>query len=165
MKKINFILLSLLYFSLAGCTSIDITVRPNDYNLDYWVGETIDINGIDTSKIYEKSEERIVYLDSNCSFQSNIYGSVIFPKECARYYFSFKENVWSASTIYITDPSVKVFGLTMNSSEWEIRKTSKNLEFEYLDHYSGLDVCYSKENIEFRIYPAYISIEIIYPNC
>ena len=68
MKKINFILLSFLYFSLAGCTSIDITVRPNDYNLDYWVGESIDINGFDTSKIYEKSEERIVYLDSNCSF-------------------------------------------------------------------------------------------------
>lgn len=116
MKKFSFVLLSLLCFSLTGCTTTDITIRPNDYNLDYWIDETIDINEIDTSKIYEKSEERIVYLDSNYSFQSNVDGSLILPKECVTYYFSFNENDWSVSSIHITDPSVKVFGLTMNSS-------------------------------------------------
>jgi len=165
LKKISFVLLSLLCFSLTCCTSTDITTRPNDYNLNYWIGDTIDINEIDPSKIYEKSEERIVYLDSNYSFQSNIDGSLIFPKECARYYVSFRENVWSVSGIYITDPSVKVFGLTMNSSNWKIRKTFKNLGFEYIDGYSGLDPCYSKENMDIRIYPSYISIDIVYPNC
>lgn len=165
MKKISFVLLSLVCFSLAGCTSTDITVRPNDYNLDYWIGENIDINSIEASKIYEKEEESIVCLDSNYSFQSNIDGSLILPKEYVTYYFSFRENHWSVSSIHITDPNVKVFGLNMNSSEWKIRKTFKNLGFEYIDGYSGLDPCYSKGNIDFSIYPTYISIDIIYPNC
>lgn len=30
--------------------------------------------------------------------------------------------------------------------------------FVYLDKYSGLDPCYTKDQIEFRIYKSYISI-------
>lgn len=165
MKKISFVLLSLVCFSLAGCTSTDITIRPNDYNLDYWIGENIDINSIEASKIYEKEEERIVYLDSHYIFETNTDGTPILPKKYVTYYFYFKENDWSVFSIHITDPGVQMFGLTMNSSARKIKNTFKKLGFEYIDGYSGLDPCYSKENIDFRIYPTYISIDIIYPNC
>ncbi len=141
-----------------------ITVRPKDYDLDYWISETVDINGIDASQIYEKSDERIVYLDSNYSFQSNTGGSPVLPKECVIYHFSLSENVWNVSFIYATDPDVKMFGLTMNSSANKIRYTFKNLGFEHVDEYSGFAPCYSKENIEFRIYPTYISISCFSPN-
>ncbi len=164
MKKISLVLLSLVLlssvcFSLTGCNSTDITVRPNDYDLDYWISETVDINDIDASKIYEKSDEKVVYLDSNYSFQSNTDGAPIFPKEYVRYIFSFSENDWSVSSIHITDPSVKIFGLTMNSSANKIQYTLKKMGFEYLDRYSGLDPSYLKDNSEFRIYPTYISID------
>ncbi len=165
MKKISFLLLSLICFSFAGCNSTDITDRPKDYDLDYWICETIDINGIDASKIYEKSEEKIVYLDSNYSFQSNTDGSPVLPKEGVAYHFTFSENVWSVSFIYVTDPGVKMFGLTMNSSANKIRYKFKKMGFKYVDKYSGFDPCYSKEDIEFRIYPTYISIDYIRPNC
>lgn len=56
--------------------------------------------------------------------------------------------------LFDNSPSA-IFGLTMNSSEWKIRKTLKSLGFEYVDNYSGLVSCYSKENIDFRIYPDY----------
>ncbi len=165
MKKINFALLSLICFSLVGCANTNITVKPKDYDLDYWISETIDVNSIDTSKIYEKSEEKIVYLDSNYSFQSNTDGLLILPKECVIYHFTFSENVWSVSFIYVTDPSVKMFGLTINSSTNKIRYKFKKMGFEYLDKYSGFDSCYLKENIQFRIYPSYISIDYIRQNC
>ncbi len=164
MKKISFLLFSLICFSLAGCTDTDITVRPKDYDLDYWITETIDINVINGAKIYEKSDESIVYLDSNYSFQSNTDGSLILPKEYVTYHISFSENEWSVSSIRVTDPSVKIFGLTMNSSANKIRYKFKKMGFEYLDKYSGFDPCYSKENIEFRVYPSYISIDYISPN-
>ncbi len=144
---------------------MDITVKPKDYDLDYWISEAVDINGIDASQIYEKSDERIVYLDSNYSFQSNTDGSPVLPKECVIYHFSLSENVWNVSSIHVTDPIVKIFGLTMNSSSNKIQYTLKKLGFKYLDKYSGLDPCYSKENIEFRIYPTYISISYFSPNC
>lgn len=164
MKKIRFVFLSFVCFSLIGCSNTDITVRPHDSHRDYWIGETIDIQGIDASKIYEESAERILYLDSNYRFQNTIDGLLILPKESVTYYFSFRENDWSVSSIYITDPNVKVFGLMMNSSKWKIRKTLKSLGFEYFDKYSGLDPCYLKENIKFRIYPTYISISCFIPN-
>lgn len=165
MKIISIVLFCFVCFSLAGCGDTDITVRPNDYDLDYWIGETIDIDEIDASKIYEQSEEEIVYVDSDYSFQIGTDCLPILSKERVIYHFSFREKKWSVSSIHITDPSVQMFGLTMNSSVRKIKNTFKKLGFEYIDGYSGLDPCYSKENIEFRVYPTYISIGIIYPNC
>ena len=49
----------------------------------------------------------------------------------------------------------------MKSSEWKIKSTLERRGFKYMDMYSGLDPCFSKDDVNIRICEAYISVDLL----
>lgn len=139
--------------------SLDVTKKPKDCSSSYWISDTINANELDQNLIYEKYEGGFEYLDSNYSFIIDENGSKTLPVQCITYSISqFEEGIWTITGVYITDPKITIYGLSMNSYEFVIKQKLTSYGFVYLS-YSGLDPAYSKDECEIRIFSKYISIE------
>ena len=149
--------LSCLILGLCSCKStpvpkeIDINNRPKGYFLDYWIKEKIDIATIDKSLIYEIRFSGVIsILDSRYEFIIE-QGEKKLPKKFVFYickYSSTKEIM--VESVVITDPSITVYGLSMNSSENFVNKTLIDMGFTYQE-YSGRSPSYIKDRFDFTI--------------
>ncbi len=93
---------------------VDPINRPFDYNLDYWLNEKIAIDNIDKSLIYESEyESEYIFLDSRYQF-SKEYGNKKMPQKYVAYQLNSDKTM--ITTITINDPSVSIYGRSMNSS-------------------------------------------------
>lgn len=158
--KLKKIFLSLIFsFTLASCSNnVNPLVKPTDYTLDYWIGDKINPINLIEENIYRQEADNILYLDSKYEVKENKNGNATLPDEYALYNIDLSDDNYIVSNIYITDPNIEIYGMSMKTDSNTIHKTFCDLGFEFLDKYSGLDSCYSKNGIEFRIYPSYISI-------
>ncbi len=123
MKNKFYILTHLcLIFGLTSCTTsnADITVRPKDYKLDYWLTEIVDVTKIDKSLFYEsRCGGSETYLDSRYNF-INVQGQKELPEKYVTYDVNLEKSMIVA--ILIKDPSITMYGLSMRSSETSIKK-------------------------------------------
>lgn len=159
-KKYCYILFSLIFsFALVSCNNnLDPLIRPTDYILDYWIREKINPTGLIEENIYRQETDTILYLDSKYEVKADKSGNTTLPNEYTLYNIDLCDGDYIVSNIYITDPTIEIYGMSIKTDAYTINKTFSDLGFEFLDKYSGLDACYSKNDIEFRIYPNYISI-------
>jgi len=163
MKKFNYCLLFSLTVFISGCVNSNMNVfdRPEDYFLDYWIKEEINIRVFDESRVYETGDNRVRYLDSHYEFDYNEVGEKTNPLIYSYYIMFKKENNYIVSAICISDPNISIYGLTMASSQDEVRDTFLDLGCTYLDHYSGVYPCYAMDDVEYRVYSWFIQVTYI----
>ncbi len=142
MKNKFYILTHLcLIFGLTSCatSNVDITVRPKDYKLDYWLTEIVDVTKIDKSLFYESRREGSeTYLDSRYNF-INVQGQKELPEKYVTYDVNLEKSMIVA--ILIKDPSITMYGLSMRSSETSIKRKLLRMGFTYQE-YSGMNPSY-----------------------
>ncbi len=137
---------------------VDPINRPFDYNLDYWLNEKIAIDNIDKSLIYESEyESEYIFLDSRYQF-SKEYGNKKMPQKYVAYQLNSDKTM--ITTITINDPSVSIYGLSMNSSYIYIKLKLLNMGFTYLE-YSGRYPSFVKGNYDFTINNSVMILEYI----
>ena len=123
MKYITILLAAILCFS--GCS----TEKPNDdindlsqplTNLEFWIAQNVD--NVDWSKYQEKYG-----LMGGREFYGTGYtptwdewGQQVDPEHCVIYtvtsYPDYSDKAQHITSIYITDPAIEVYGLTVNST-------------------------------------------------
>ena len=131
-KTIAFLLCLWISFSLSGC-ALNNPKKP-ETNLEFWIAENVD--GVD----FSDHEQRFgliggkEYYGSGYVPTTDANGEQIDPEECVIYtvtsypdYASHKQHI---TRISITDPTVSVYGLTVNSTWDEISSTMKNEGFK-----------------------------------
>lgn len=161
MKNKFYILTHLcLIFGLTSCTTsnVDITVRPKDYKLDYWLTEIVDVTKIDKSLFYESRREGSeTYLDSRYNF-INGQGQKELPKKYVTYDVNLEKSM--IQTILIKDPSITVYGLSMKSSEAAIKRKLLRMGFSYQE-YSGKNPSYMTDDFNFTINKSEMLLEVL----
>ena len=168
MKKWIAFLLSILTLILfAGCSASALE-RP-ETNLEFWIAENVD--DVDFSTYQEKYRYGYMgpgrlYYGANYQPTVDEDGMQVDPEFYVVYavspypdYASKKRHI---TGITINDPSVFVYGLTVNSPEQEIEETMKNNGFEAvaLENNQGIDWVKEKYHVSFFDGHIYISVEI-----
>ena len=161
MKNKIYILTHLcLILGLTSCTTsnVDITVRPKDYKLDYWLTEIVDVTKIDKSLFYKsKYEGSETYLDSRYNF-INVQGQKELPEKYVTYNVNLGKSM--IQTIIITDPSITIYGLSMKSSETSIKRKLLRMGFTYQE-YSGMNPSYMTDDFNFTINKSKMLLEVL----
>lgn len=139
MKKAVVLLLSLLMLvSLVGC-SINTLEKP-ETNLEFWIAENVD--DVDFSTYQEKY--RYGFMGSGHQYYGTGYtpttdenGQQVDPEHCVIYtvapYPDYTSRKCHITEIYINDPDVNVYGLTINSSNGDIEATMKSNGFKCVE--------------------------------
>ena len=148
--KMCFSLLTILVgITSCGQSDIDVSKRPSDFKMDFWLNDTTKFNELNHSLIYTLKYDHVYnYLDSNYSFEikENI-------KNLPDYYVSYdicvKSEIATIQAIFITDPEISIYGLSLKSNSSVIKRTLTKMGFEYLNQYSGWYPSYSKEQYLF----------------
>ena len=157
--KISILTHLCLIFGLTSCTTsnVDITVRPKDYKLDYWLTEIVDVTKIDKSLFYMCEYERYeTYLDSSYIF-INDQEEKKLPEKYVTYDVNLEKSM--IQTIIITDPSITIYGLSMKSSEFAIKRKLLRMGFTYQE-YSGMNPSYMTDDFNFTINKSEMLLEI-----
>lgn len=140
--------LSCLILGLSSC-KIDINNRPNGYYLNYWLKDEVDITTLDQSLIYEiRYGGTVVFLDSNYEFIIEQEEKKL-PENYVLYYTNLEQT--KVRGIEIKDPSISLYGLSMNSDKEDIDKTLTNMGFSYYQGVIGSFPTYIKDNFEISI--------------
>lgn len=147
--------LSCLILGLCSCKStpvpkeIDINNRPKGYYLNYWLKDEVDITTLDQSLIYEiRYGGTVVFLDSNYEFIIEQEEKKL-PENYVLYYTNLEQT--KVRGIEIKDPSISLYGLSMNSDKEDIDKTLTNMGFSYYQGVIGSFPTYIKDNFEISI--------------
>ena len=158
--KIYLFSLFCLILGLTSCVALntDLQVRPKDYDLDYWLTEKIDVANMDKSLFYQsKYEGYETYLDSRYDFVKEQEKTKL-PEVYATYSVNLEKSM--IETIIIKDPTISVYGLSMNSSEASIKKTLLRMGFTYQE-YSGRYPSYIKKGFDFTINDSIMILQVI----
>ena len=143
--------------SESRSADVDPMIRPSDWTLDYWVGDVVEYKDLDERNIYDREDDNFSYMDSAYSSAIDANGSIDFWGIRVNYKFRFlEEDKPIVISIYVSDPSIKIYGLSMLSSGEEVTNAFEEMGFVFVE-YSGFDSCFMKNNIEFRVYPTYIA--------
>ena len=153
MKKLFTLLLVLiLIFSLCACDNSQLPhddnqqLQNNDLtkpvtNLEFWIAENVD--DVDFSK-YQKQYGMMggtAYYGTGYVPTVDEYGQQIDPEHCVIYtvtsYPDYANKEQHITLIYITDPKIEFYGITLNSS-FE--------DFEYYIQNQGFEITHSNEN-------------------
>lgn len=151
------------FFSLPGCTklSIDVNERPNDYRLDYWLNDTIKFDELVNSSFYALKYDHVyTYLDSNYSFAAKENVKAL-PSYYVTYDVYVEDQNSKIQAIFITDPEVSIYGLSLKSNPSTINRTLLNMGFEYFDQYRGWYPSYSKDQYLFTFIDKKIILSIL----
>ena len=159
--KIVLCLLPILALVSSCGHGINVMDRPKGYSLDFWVSDRMAAGALKEEREFDKSELGVYYLDSHYSFANSSNAKPALPKEYTYYWLAIQKTDYVVARVRITDPKIDVYGLTMKSSEWKIKKTLERRGFKYMDMYSGLDPCFSKGDVNIRICEAYISVDLL----
>lgn len=150
-SRFFYCLLLLIFTSLTSCnkSEIDISKRPSDYKMDFWLNERIKSNELNDSLVYGyKSDSIYTYLDSHYSFKIKDKVKKL-PDYYVTYNVCLEEEIATIQAIFITDPKISIYGLSLKSSSYQINRTLSNMGFEYFDQYSGWYPSYLKKEYSF----------------
>lgn len=139
MKRIITLLLCVIVLmTLAGCSSNKLE-KP-ETNLEFWIGENVD--DVDFSQYQE--HYRYGFMGSGRQYYGTGYvpttdedGKQLDPEYCVIYtvapfpYYTSKK--CHITEIYISDPDVTVYGLTINSSNEDIQEIMTSNGFESVE--------------------------------
>lgn len=133
MKKtaIFLIIATIILFSTASCTENVILPKPNDTDLEFWVGEkTTEDSFKDHQQLFDifGGEEYLgkgYYTEDPHSERPDYY--VAYTLTAYPDYSSNNGAYDTVTYIYINDPSVRVAGITCNSSAEEFCAVFENL--------------------------------------
>ncbi len=136
---------------LTGCAQSNVVLseKPKDFQRDYWLGEKINTDELDDLLFYALKYDAVyTYLDSNYIFKTekNIKS---MPKYYVSYDIYVEDKISIIRSIFITDPEVSIYGLSLKSNSPTIKKTLSNMGFEYLEQYSGWYPSFSKDQYLF----------------
>ena len=137
-KAVALLMISLMLFSLVSC-SVNKLEKP-ETNLEFWIGENVD--DVDFSTYQEKY--RYGFMGSGRQYYGTGYapttdenGQQLDPEYCVIYtvapYPDYLSRKCHITGIYISDPDVNIYGLTINSSTEDIEETMKNNGFQSLE--------------------------------
>ncbi|MBQ9117084.1 MAG: hypothetical protein IJY04_08665 [Clostridia bacterium] len=169
MKRINFIIWTVLLLSvfLTGCTRV--VKKPADTDLELWITEDVtdfDFSGFHYVPGWMGAEE---YLGSKYAPEGTTEeGMLILPEQCVTYiitsYPDYSSRSQHVTGIEITDPTVSFFGITMESSDEEIiAAMTKNGYKQNTEKYAGTpwsDCLYFEDgNVSFMFRDDKISID------
>ena len=80
-------------------------------------------------------------------------GNQLDPEACVLYtvtsYPDYSSQTRHITSIYITDPSINVYGLTVNSTKDEVKSVIESNGFTYQDHGGTNGVLYVKDKVSF----------------
>ena len=133
MKKLIAIILLLCTFTLmfSSCEAEPELAKPEDTNLEYWLLDSP--NRKEWTKLYGDILTN-TYLASGYEPILNEYGNWDSPKQAVVY---FTENypieeigIKKITGIFITDPEIHVWGLTVNSTREEVVEVMEKMGFE-----------------------------------
>ena len=121
-----------LMFSSCARKKVD---KPADTNLEYWLLDKLDTDGC-TELNNILAIDTHYYLAKGYEAEVNEKGQLVAPKyaviyEVSRYPYGDWGLLWRIGSIYITDPNVSVWGLTINSTREEFVETMTELGFEF----------------------------------
>ena len=162
MRKTAFIFISIIPLLLSGCSLNKFLKRPDDTNLEFWITESCSSEdfrnkGCTYLPGWFGAEE---YLDSRYepikTIEENGYERLSVPEVHVTYLragYPDARDGWRITHIEITDPTIIVYGLSMNSSKEEIKNRMKELKFKE-NEYGG----YYKNNCTFSFSDEYIVI-------
>lgn len=137
-KTVALLMISLMLFSLVSC-SVNKLEKP-ETNLEFWIGENVD--DVDFSTYQEKY--RYGFMGSGRQYYGTGYapttdenGQQLDPEYCVIYtvapFPDYTSRKCHITEIYISDPDVNIYGLTINSSNDDIESTMKNNGFESVE--------------------------------
>ena len=131
---------------------IFILERP-DTNLEFWITENVD--NVDFSKYQERYGLMggTEYYGSGYVPSIDEEGNQLDPEACVLYtvtsYPDYSSQTRHITSIYITDPSINVYGLTVNSTKDEVKSVIESNGFTYQDHGGTNGVLYVKDKVSF----------------
>ena len=126
--------------------------RP-DTNLEFWITENVD--NVDFSKYQERYGLMggTEYYGSDYVPSIDEEGNQLDPEACVLYtvtsYPDYSSQTRHITSIYITDPSINVYGLTVNSTKDEVKSVIESNGFTYQDHGGTNGVLYVKDKVSF----------------
>lgn len=120
MKKIlTFLLFFCVCFGMTSCSQSKLE-RPTDTNLEFWIAENVDEVNFSKYQIKYGMFGGAAYYGLNYSPTLNENGEQVDPVYCVIYtvtaYPDYCNREKHVTSISITDPSVNVYGLTVESS-------------------------------------------------
>lgn len=142
---------------------VNVMDRPKGYSLDFWVGDIIASSTLMKERTFGRSERGVSYLDSRYPIRDSSSANPTIPRECVYYWLAICQTDYVVSNIRISDPKIDIYGLNVKSSEWKIKNTLEKCGFKYLDMYSGLGPCYSKDDVEIRFCSTNINVYFMVP--
>ena len=144
-KTIAFFLVAVMVIScLFGCGDSDLVLPRPDTNLEFWIAENVD--NVDFSKYQEKYGMMggTEYYGTGyvpTEEEHDGYRYQIDPEHCVLFtvtsYPDYADEAQHVTHIYITDPKIEFYGITLNSS-FE--------DFEYYIQNQGFEITHSNEN-------------------
>ena len=162
-KRIAFIIIIAVFFLLIGYQCSKSPARATT-NLEFWIGENVE--NVDFSKYQEKygmmgGRE---YYGSGYIPLTNEHGEQVDPEYCVIYtvtsYPDYVSNRSHITHISITDPSVDVYGLTLNSTVEEIEQTMKSKGFKIEYSAGGIIARKGKFTFSFSEKSIYINAKV-----
>ena len=137
-KTITLLLCIFVLLALAGCSSNKLE-KP-ETNLEFWIGENVD--DVDFSKYQEHYRDGFMgmgrqYYGTGYTPTTDEEGKQVDPEIYVIYtvspYPDYLSRKCHITEIYISDPDVNIYGLTINSSNDDIESTMKNNGFESVE--------------------------------
>lgn len=155
-----------MWFLLSACAIILILCISNripkkESNLEFWIAENVE--NVDFSNYQEKfglmgGRE---YYGTGYVPTTNENGEQTDPEECVIYtvtsYPDHISNKRHVTRIYITDPSITIYGLTLNSPADEIETVMRNHGFK---NSYGQGLTYTKGKVTIRFSQEAIRINV-----
>ena len=162
MKKL-IILIFVIVCAVVLIRYMNNRMLEKDTNLEFWIAENVD--NVDFSNYQEKfglmgGRE---YYGAGYMPSTNENGEQIDPEACVIYtvtsYPDYISNKRHITRIYITDPSVTIYGLTLNSPADEIETTMRSYGFNN-SYGQGRTYTKGKVSIRFSQESIHISVKV-----
>lgn len=139
MKKVIFLLLVVLIIPLITSCDKDKTIpKPEDGDFEFWITDDVtdyDWTGHDSidgwfgaSEYLDKRYNSIRDEESNMNLKPEFYVSYVITS-----YPDYASTTKAVTSIDITDPSITIYGLSVNSSREEINKKMNELGLKSLE--------------------------------
>lgn len=159
-RKIMFLPFACL--CLNACASnpkYDILKRPDDWKLEFWLLDTVDMTTISKDRLDEHYPGVIFYLDRHYSTNVGWQLYSQYTGYYVRYNFFNLDDTWIVTEVTIGDNSLNVYGLSIGYSEERGKQFFKDTGFEECDEYR---FDYKKDHVRLNTDSKYLQFTYVY---
>lgn len=157
MKK-KILLLPFMSLCLSACApSIDLSKKPEDWALKYWLLDSVDISKIDSKRLHKNYEHSYSYLDDNYPITERFTYYGYTDSGCVTYNLFSYNDLWVVTQIEVFDADINFYDITTSTASLE--KFCKGADLEKEEHMFD---CYSNEHYILKVSKQGFSIKYIY---